>query len=68
MGALPEVRAGQGDTVDLIAWRHYGDERMATAILDTNPGLSALGTVLPIGTLVKLPPKTPAKKTAITLW
>jgi phage tail protein X len=68
MAPLPQTRANQGDTVDLIAHRHYGDTAMVTAILDANPGLSALGPVLPLGTPVSLPPKHTPVATAITLW
>lgn len=63
------TRARQGDTVDLIAYRHYGDAGMAVAILLANHGLAALGPVLPHGTLVVLPPVQPlTPRTAITLW
>lgn len=68
MATQPQTRAQQGDTVDLIAYRHYGDAGMATAILDANPGLSALGPVLPIGTPVNLPPKQTPTRAAVKLW
>lgn len=50
------VRARQGDTVDALIWR----ERNFTAadlaaVLAINPGLADRGTVLPIGTAVRLP-------------
>ncbi len=63
------TRAHQGDTVDLMAYRHYGSTDMAEAILLANPGLAALGPVLPHGTLVVLPPALPpTPRPAITLW
>lgn len=53
---VTEVRAIQGDTVDLICHRHYGYTAGVTeAVYLANPGLAELGPVLPIGTLVKLP-------------
>ena len=50
-------RSRQGDTVDLIVWRHYGrqDGRLVEKVLDANPGLADLGLLLPLGTEVVLP-------------
>lgn len=64
------IRSLHGDTVDLIAWRSFGDTGMTVAILDANPGLAQLGPVLPTGTLVTLPERstTPQTATPITLW
>ena len=46
----------QDETVDLICWRHYGRTRDVTEIvLTANPGLAALGAILPFGTTVTLP-------------
>lgn len=50
------VVAMQGDTLDLICQRHLG--RTAGVVeqaLIANPGLAALGPVLPHGTPVTLP-------------
>ncbi len=46
-------------TVDLLLWRRYGPigQRLLEETLELNPGLATLGPVLPLGTLVKLPPK-----------
>lgn len=50
------VEANQGDTVDIICHREYGAEsKYVEAVLEANPGLSALGAVLPMGTPVALP-------------
>lgn len=48
---------GDGITADLLLWRRYGSEGQALleATLDLNPGLAALGSVLPAGTVVMLP-------------
>lgn len=66
-----QVRAMQGDTLDAICWRHYG--RTASVVeqaLEANPGLADLGPVLPLGTLVTLPPAPPASENRriIQLW
>lgn len=46
----------QGDMVDLVCKRHYGRTAQVTeAVLDTNPGLAALGPVLPFATRITLP-------------
>ena len=51
-----QVRAVQGDTVDLICWRTYGRTAGITEqVLEANPALADLGPELPIGTLVTLP-------------
>lgn len=64
------VIAKQGDTVDSLCWRHLGSSQAVETTLEANPGLSALGPVLPIGTPVTLPDQqTPAKQAnLIQLW
>lgn len=68
MAAPQTLRTQQGDTVDLIAHRIYGDTAMTVDILAANPGLAALGPILPIGTLITLPPAKPQPRTGIALW
>ena len=48
---------GEGLTLDLLLWRKYGvrGRALIETALDTNPGLSELGPVLPLGTVVTLP-------------
>jgi phage tail protein X len=69
---MARVMAQQGDTVDLICWRHYGTTAGITEqVLAANPGLADLGAVLPLGTTVLLPELTepPAPTlTLINLW
>lgn len=67
------ITAMQGDTVDLICHRHYGNTAGITeAVYAANPGLADLGPVLPIGTPITLPdmPTQPAGATRqqIQLW
>lgn len=65
-----QVRSQQGDTADQLCWRHLGrTETVVEAMLEINPGLAALGPVLPAGTLVTLPdtPITPTRPT-VQLW
>lgn len=49
------VIASEGDSVDLIAYRRYGSHGMEQAILEANPGLAALGPIIPLGTRIALP-------------
>jgi phage tail protein X len=50
------LRAQQGDTLDALLWR---ERRLGPAalpiVLEANPGLAQLGSVLPISTLVIVP-------------
>ena len=61
----------QGETVDLVCWRHYGRTREVTeAVFNANPGLAALGPVLPFATVIALP-VIAARSTArklVNLW
>lgn len=65
------VYAQQGDTVEAICWRAYGRTASVTeAVLDANPGLADLGTVLPHGTQVLLPDVAPQaqEQQMVSLW
>lgn len=65
-----QVRAHQGDTLDNLCYRHLGNSAQVEAALELNPGLAALGPVIPNGHLVTLPEDTaaPATKKLIQLW
>lgn len=61
----------QGEMVDMICRRVYGDESgYVERVLDANPGLAAAAVPLPIGTRIVLPdllPVTPARQ-LVALW
>ena len=62
--------AGDFITLELLLWRH-GKRRGATSArlsetLALNPGLSALGPFLPLGTLVVIPDLPPVTERART--
>lgn len=61
----------QGETVDLVCWRHYGRTREVTeAVLAANRGLAALGPILPFATVIVLPifaARATARK-LVSLW
>lgn len=65
------VTAHQGDTVDGLCHRHLGSTATITEqVLEMNPGIAALGAILPMGTPVELPDQAPQKNnnTLIQLW
>lgn len=67
---MATVRAAQGDTLDLICWRHYGRTAgVVEQVLEANPGLARLGPILPHGTLVQLPEiATQPQRQTVQLW
>lgn len=64
------VTALQGDTLDQLCQRHLGSTAgTVEAALTANPGLAALGPVLPLGTRVTLPAAAaPATTNRLKLW
>lgn len=49
-------KTSQGDTLDHICWKVYGEQSGAVeAVLEANPGLADLGEVLPTNTAIELP-------------
>jgi phage tail protein X len=71
MASADRLKARQGDTVDALIWRERGlTSADLPAVIALNPGLAALGPVLPTGTIVALPATPPAATTAplVNLW
>lgn len=61
----------QGETVDLVCLAHYGrTAKVVEKVIEANPGLAALGVVLPLGTKIKMPvlPATQSVAPLVTLW
>lgn len=60
----------EGDTVDWIAWKHYGPVTGAMeAVLDANRGLADAGPVLAAGLTIILPDlPTPAVQQLVRIW
>jgi phage tail protein X len=56
---MPTNISVKGDdvTLDLLLWRRFGraGQSMTEEALGLNPGLAALGAVIPLGTVVVLP-------------
>ena len=50
------ITTGLAQPLDAICRQHYGDESgYVETVLDANPGLAALGPVIPRGTTIILP-------------
>ena len=65
---MKEVLARQGDTLDLICWRHYGDTRDVASVLAANPTLCRRAQ-LAAGERVVLPaPAPPPQRPQVQLW
>lgn len=63
---MPRVRTIQGDTVDALCWRELGATTgVVEAVLELNRDLADLGPILPTGTLVQLPDRSPATTTPV---
>ncbi|MGL5224443.1 MAG: tail protein X [Aeromonas sp.] len=65
-----QLRSMQGDTLDIMLYRHYGYTAGITEqVLATNQGLAELGPILPTGTLITMPAApTQAEQPLIQLW
>lgn len=71
--SLDMVRARDGDTLDALIWRerNLGPADLP-AVLAANPGVAALGPILPKGQLINLPaiaaPATAVRTDVLNLW
>lgn len=67
-----DVKALQGDTLDLVCYRHYGKTAGVTeAVLSANPGLCEGGPLLTAGQVITLPElaaDTENKAEIVQLW
>ena len=60
---------GEGISLDLLLWRKYGvrGRELVETALTLNPGLAALGSILPMGTAVIIPPLPAESRTPVKL-
>lgn len=73
MATLDTVRARDGDTLDALIWRERGlGPADLPAVLAANPGIAALGPILPKGLFVNLPanaaPAVAVRSDVVNLW
>jgi phage tail protein X len=63
-------RTQDNDMLDDVCYRHYGRSTgVVELVLQANPHLADLGSVLPIGVLITLPVIQPQAKAApVRLW
>lgn len=60
-----------GDTVDAVCWRVYGQTiGLVEQVYELNPGLSKLPVILPAGVTIRLPKNMSQnqKKERVKLW
>ena len=63
------VLSEAGEVLDAVCAAHYGREDAVEQVLIANPGLAALGPVLPARILIALPDdETPVTATLVRLW
>jgi phage tail protein X len=62
-----QVVSQQGDSLDLICWRFYGNTHAIEAVLEKNPHVAFLAPILPTGTLVVMPDIATSATTTDTL-
>ena len=59
----------EGDVVDKIAFKRFGDSSSTVAILDANPGLAERGPVLARGITILIPvPIQKGRVDGVNLW
>lgn len=66
-----KYRTKDGDVLDAICARHYGDTpHKVEDVIAAKPGLAALGPVLPSGIVIELPEveDTAQERPTIRLW
>ena len=66
-----KYRTRDGDVLDAVCARHYGDTpHRVEDVIAANPGLAALGPVLPSGVIIELPEVKDAalERPTIRLW
>lgn len=65
-------RSKQNDVLDDVVFRYYGDtdNGIVETVLESNPGLSDVGPLLPAGIDIELPdrPATAPAKNLTRLW
>lgn len=71
VGSGQSFASEEGETVDALVWRVLGTRggQVVERVLAANPGIAALGPVLPMGTLVFVPVMPEAAEVeAVRLW
>lgn len=63
-------RTADGDMLDDLCWRYYGQQAGAVErVMAANPGLAERGPVYPAGTLITLPDLPPPQtRRPVRLW
>lgn len=67
---MAQFKTRDGDSIDWICWKHYGQQSGAVeTVYEANPGLAKRGPVFPAGVIIELP-ELPQESTeeVIRLW
>lgn len=64
---MKTIKSQHNETLDAVAYRVYNDNAMLPAVINANRQLASFPVILPVGTTVNLPDRTPVKKRR-TLW
>lgn len=65
---MNQTRAKQGETLDAICLRIYGNTQMTNALVELNTHLDFTDPVLPHGTTVYLAEQVAQQTESINLW
>ena len=65
---MQHYRTKDGDMLDDICHRHYGDSSAIHAVLEANPRLGDQGAILPAGITITLPTIQKTAKENTKLW
>ena len=65
-----QYRTKEGDTLDAICWKYYGQQNVINIVLEANPGLADKGTVFEAGIVIELPdlPEPSQIINTVRLW
>ncbi|XAV88518.1 MAG: tail protein X [Candidatus Symbiodolus clandestinus] len=63
------IQSSDGDQLDTLCYAHYGHlNGTVEAVLQANPGLSAIQQPYSIGTTIRFPDLKPMSTESINLW
>lgn len=66
---MTSYRTVDGDMADAVCKAHYGRESALVDVFEANPGLAAIGPILPAGVTILLPDlASPQSTTVLRLW
>lgn len=61
-------RTSEGDVLDLVCFKFYGQSGMTAQVLASNPNLSEHGSILPSGIQIIMPELVTKSEATVSLW